>query len=127
MYFPDPRPLDAMVGSTRRKLLWLLAEHPQPVRELARTIGIAQPTVSKHLRALRAAGLVRHRPDPADGRVHIYELRRDPLPGLLLWLSDLQQNASRAHQQRTARAAVGKKRPRGRPRTKHRPYLDDQG
>ena len=124
MRFPDPRPLDAMAGSTRRKLLWLLAEQPQSVGELAQTTGVAQPTVSKHLRALRTAGLVQTRADPADRRVRIYELRRDPLAGLLLWLNDLQRNAMRAHQQRAARAAVGTKRPRGRPRKEDRSYLD---
>ncbi len=43
----------------RIAILYLLAEGPKNVNTLARTLGISQPTVSRHLKILRERGLVR--------------------------------------------------------------------
>ncbi len=60
---------------TRREILDLLRERPRPVGELVDLLGISQPGVSKHLRVLRQASLVRVR---ADAQRRWYEV--DPRP-----------------------------------------------
>ncbi len=67
----------------RRHLLDLLRGGDQPVGRLVEELGLAQPTVSKHLKALRDAGLVIVIPD-ANRRW--YRLRPEPLRELDAWL-----------------------------------------
>jgi DNA-binding transcriptional ArsR family regulator len=56
--------LDAVFGAladpTRRAMLARLARGEATVSELAEPFDLAQPTISKHLRVLEAAGLVEH-------------------------------------------------------------------
>ena len=54
---------DVVAEPMRRRILDLLRERPRPVGELVELLGISQPGVSKHLRILREARLVRVRPD----------------------------------------------------------------
>lgn len=49
----------ALSDSTRRAMLARLAEKDATVAELAEPFGMAQPTISKHLRVLEEAGLIR--------------------------------------------------------------------
>ncbi|MFG3258241.1 ArsR/SmtB family transcription factor [Streptomyces sp. NPDC048172] len=51
--------LSALADRHRRALLDALRRQPRAVGELAEELGVSQPTVSKHLRVLREAGLVR--------------------------------------------------------------------
>jgi DNA-binding transcriptional ArsR family regulator len=74
----------AVAEPTRREILALLRERERPVGELVRHLKISQPGVSKHLRVLREAGLVRVRPE---GRRRLYELRAEPLAELDAWLA----------------------------------------
>ena len=68
---------------TRRRILDLLRERGRPVGELVKLVGLSQPGVSKHLRLLREAGLVRVR---RDGQRRWYELEPKPLAELDEWL-----------------------------------------
>ena len=68
---------------TRRRILDLLRERARPVGELVKLLGLSQPGVSKHLRLLREAGLVRVR---RDGQRRWYELEPEPLAELDEWL-----------------------------------------
>lgn len=49
----------ALSDSTRRAMLARLAEGDATVSELAEPFGMSQPTISKHLRVLEEAGLIR--------------------------------------------------------------------
>lgn len=49
----------ALSDPTRRAMLARLARGDATVNELAEPFGIAQPTISKHLRVLEEAGLIR--------------------------------------------------------------------
>ena len=49
----------ALSDSTRRAMLARLAQGEATVAELAEPFGMAQPTISKHLRVLEEAGLIR--------------------------------------------------------------------
>jgi DNA-binding transcriptional ArsR family regulator len=67
----------------RRQILDLLLETERPVGELVEAMQLSQPTVSKHLRVLRDAGLVDVR---TDAQRRIYRVRGEPLRALDEWL-----------------------------------------
>lgn len=73
---------------TRRRMLDLLRERARTVGELVKLLGLSQPGVSKHLRLLREAGLVRVRPD---AQRRWYELEPKPLAELDEWLEPYRQ------------------------------------
>ena len=68
----------------RRRILELLRQRERPVGELVDRLDLSQPGVSKHLRVLREAGLVRVRPE---GQRRVYGLRAEPLRELDAWLA----------------------------------------
>lgn len=78
-----PSPFDVLAEPTRRRILDLLRERPRLVGELTAELGLTQPGTSKHLRALRAAGLVRVRPE---AQRRWYELCPEPLREIDAWL-----------------------------------------
>lgn len=67
----------------RRQILDALRSRDRAVNELVDLLGLAQPTVSKHLKALRAADLVEVRPE---AQRRWYRLRAEPLRELDSWL-----------------------------------------
>jgi DNA-binding transcriptional ArsR family regulator len=73
---------------TRRRILDLLRERARPVGELVKLLGLSQPGVSKHLRVLREAGLVRVR---SEAQRRWYELEPAPLAELDEWLEPYRQ------------------------------------
>ena len=74
---------EVVAEPTRRRILDLLRERSRPVGELVELSGLSQPLVSKHLRVLRDAGLVRVR---QDAQRRWYELRPEPLLEVDAWL-----------------------------------------
>lgn len=66
--------LKAIADCTRMKIIKLLQTRPMCVCELTAALRIAQPTVSQHLRRLKAVGLVRER---RDGQRVCYSLDED--------------------------------------------------
>lgn len=75
---------DIVAEPNRRRILDLLAETERPVGDLVQRLELSQPAVSKHLRALREAGLVRVR---GDAQRRLYSLRPEPLQAIDAWLS----------------------------------------
>jgi DNA-binding transcriptional ArsR family regulator len=67
----SPDPFRGMADPTRRALLAYLTGRPHGVSELADHFDVSRPAISKHLRVLRDARLVRER---REGRNRIYEL-----------------------------------------------------
>lgn len=61
----------AIADPTRRRLLEELHTGERTVGELVAMLGTSQPTVSKHLRALRDAGMVSSRVDAQRRRYQI--------------------------------------------------------
>ena len=68
----------------RRAILSLLAGSEQSVGELERTLGMTQPTVSKHLRVLREAGFVEA---TVDAQRRLYRIRPEPLREVEEWIA----------------------------------------
>lgn len=73
----------ALADPVRRDILALLRLGEQPAGALVDQLGLPQPNVSKHLKALRDAGLVRMR---IDGPWRYYSLDPAPLIELDRWL-----------------------------------------
>jgi DNA-binding transcriptional ArsR family regulator len=67
----------------RRAILGLLLTTELSVGEIERELRLSQPSVSKHLRVLREAGLVESR---IEAQRRLYRLRPDPLKELDEWL-----------------------------------------
>lgn len=67
----------------RRAILSLLAVAEQSVGELERQLRMPQPSVSKHLRVLRDAGLVESR---VEAQRRLYRIRPEPLKEIDAWL-----------------------------------------
>jgi DNA-binding transcriptional ArsR family regulator len=72
----------------RRTILEALRERPCTVNMLVEILGASQPSVSKHLRILREAGLVSVR---RDGQRRWYEVDAEPLADLDLWLEPFRE------------------------------------
>jgi DNA-binding transcriptional ArsR family regulator len=74
---------EVVVEPHRRRILDVLREGDRSVSDLVDQLDIAQPTVSKHLKALREAGLVVVRPE---AQRRWYHLRPEPLRELDAWI-----------------------------------------
>src|SRR5229473_2458626 len=77
-------PFEVLAEPNRRRILELLGASERPVGELVRELSLSQPAVSKHLRVLREAGLVRVR---TDGQRRMYRLLPEPLRAIDEWLA----------------------------------------
>lgn len=73
----------ALADPTRRAVLDLLLRGSLPVGQIAQGFPVSRPAISKHLRLLRRAGLVRAR---RVGRHRFFELNPEPLKAVDLWL-----------------------------------------
>jgi DNA-binding transcriptional ArsR family regulator len=83
-----PDVFDALAGVHRRRILDALVGGEQAVGTLVRDLALSQPQVSKHLRVLSEAGLVRCR---AHGRRRLYRLDAASLRPLREWLAKYEQ------------------------------------
>ena len=77
------RTFAALADPTRRQILAHLARGDQRVTDLARPHDMSLPAVSKHLRVLEKAGLLRRR---RYGRVHELQLDAMPLKQAAQWV-----------------------------------------
>jgi DNA-binding transcriptional ArsR family regulator len=102
----------ALADHTRRAILTRLAEGESTVGDLARPFAISRPAISKHLRVLEGAGLVRR---TRQGRISRCRLDAKPMAAAADWmehyrrfwdqrfdklealLKDLQANAKEPH------------------------------
>jgi DNA-binding transcriptional ArsR family regulator len=85
--YQDPRiqeaTFQALADPTRRAVLDLLRRGSQPAGQIANAFPVSRPAISKHLRLLRRAHLVReHR----EGRNRIYHLNPEPLRAVDSWI-----------------------------------------
>jgi DNA-binding transcriptional ArsR family regulator len=69
---PGGDPFGALGNPQRRAIVELLASRPRSVQELADGLPISRPAVSRHLRVLSTAGLVR---DEQVGTRRLYRLQ----------------------------------------------------
>ena len=73
----------ALSDPTRRKILQRLSGGALSVGELAEPMEMSWPAVTKHLKVLEAAGLLRRR---REGRRHVVSLNAEPIKGAQQWM-----------------------------------------
>ena len=99
----------------RRAILSLLVSSQQSVGEIARQLRMPQPTVSKHLRVLREAGIVESR---VDAQRRLYRLKAEPLREVDAWLAPFRRfwlahvDALERHLDRTDQSTPKKRKTR---------------
>jgi len=81
--------LSALADPTRRRIVELLRDRPQPAGELAAAFDVTPPAVSRHLRVLRRSGLIIGHGVDDDARLRVYELRQEPFTALHAWLDQV--------------------------------------
>jgi len=79
------RTFAALADPTRRHILEHLAHGDRCVTDLARPYAMSLPAVSKHLRVLENAGLIRRR---RKGRVHSLKLEARPMHQAQAWIEE---------------------------------------
>ena len=87
----DAAPLTALAEPTRVRIVELLAGRPHAVGEIAATLDLRQPQVTKHLQTLQRAGLITVHPL---GQRRICALERTRFAELRDWLDGLAGDAS---------------------------------
>ena len=75
----------AVADPTRRSILDRLRRGDAHVNELASGFRVSRPAISRHLRVLRRARLVRER---REGRQRIYQLEADRLEQVARWTEE---------------------------------------
>ena len=73
---------NAVSDPTRRAILDRLRRGSAPVNELASGFRVSRPAISRHLRVLRSARLVREK---REGRQRIYQLEPDRIREIAKW------------------------------------------
>jgi DNA-binding transcriptional ArsR family regulator len=107
----------------RRAILSLLVSSQQSVGEIERQLGMAQPTVSKHLRVLREAGFVE---SMVDAQRRLYRVKPEPLQAVDAWLAQFRRlwsvhvDALERHLDRMEQGTQTKKKARRRGRGANR-------
>jgi len=86
--------LDALGDQTRRDIVERLRHGPLPVGELAAALPVGRPAVSKHLRVLEGAGLVRHE---SRGTRNLYALAPEGMAVAQQWLVGMWDTALAAY------------------------------
>jgi DNA-binding transcriptional ArsR family regulator len=79
---------NAVAEPRRREILNYLARQERPVGDIVLTLGLEQPSVSKHLRVLKDVGLVDVR---RDGRRMLYRTNAEAIRPLHEWASTFER------------------------------------
>lgn len=93
----------ALADPVRRRAIEILGQRPRRAGELASLLSLPAPAMSRHLKELKAAGLVAETHQEVDARVRVYALNGHRLAELKDWLARAEQGWS---EQLTAFAAL---------------------
>ncbi len=81
----------AIADPTRRKILLMLAEHPESINVISDKFQMSRPAVSKHLKILTDNDLVKIETDLNDGRQRNCYAQLEALAGVSEFLSELER------------------------------------
>jgi len=79
----------ALSDPTRREVVALLGDAPRRASELADALHASRPAMSRHLRILRGAAVVRDEDDAQDGRARVIALDRTGFAALRAYLDEV--------------------------------------
>ena len=99
--------LEILADPTRQTLVERLREGPLPVGVLAADLPVSRPAVSKHLRLMREAGVVRM---TEDGTKNLYELNLQTLEDLRRYLDRFWDNSLKRFKDVAEKSAPRRKR-----------------
>lgn len=85
------RTLSALADPHRRRVVDLLRKGPLRAGELAEKAKLTPPAMSRHLKTLRAAGIIQESHPQFDARVRIYALNPKPIADLRAWLEETEE------------------------------------
>lgn len=112
---PAGRDVDALFAAladpARRRAVELLGRRPHRAGELAALLDLPAPAMSRHLKELKAAGLVAETHPEFDSRVRIYALNGPRLAELKDWLARAEEGWSEQLSAFAAHVARKKKTP----------------
>ena len=110
----------ALADPTRRAVLDLLRTGRQPAGQIAESFPVSRPAISKHLRLLRRANLVR---EQRSGRHRLYELNAAPLRAVDEWLDEYRAfwKTKLAHLKAFVEADPAPRAPGAQARSRQRP------
>jgi DNA-binding transcriptional ArsR family regulator len=83
--------LIALADTTRCRIIEILRDGPQPVHVLTASFAISRPAISRHLRVLKAAGLISEKKQGRENRYALHPARLAPVGR---WLTDLQPSTA---------------------------------
>ena len=78
----------ALADPTRRAILARLSQGAAPMREVAQPFRMSWPAITKHVKVLERARLVRRE---QDGRIHRIHLSAEPMHQASAWLDSYRQ------------------------------------
>ena len=82
--------LAALADPTRRRVVLLLSRGPRRPSDIADALETSRPAMSRHLRVLRQAGIVRESVQTDDARKRTYRLEQTPFSDLRAWLDEVE-------------------------------------
>jgi DNA-binding transcriptional ArsR family regulator len=109
--------LAALAEPTRRAVVELLRQRPHRAGELAKALAMSPAALSRHLRVLRATGLVADEEPESDARVRLYRLQPEGFQALGRWVDEVrglwadQLVAFKAHVEQRTRHDPGDRKP----------------
>lgn len=105
----------ALADPSRRRAIELLGQRPRRAGELAELLGLPAPAMSRHLKELKATGLVAETHPEFDARIRVYALNGQRLTELKDWLARAEQGWSEQLSSFAAHiASQQRKKPAGR-------------
>lgn len=80
----------ALADPTRLAVVRLLRKKPYRSSDIAAALSMSRPTMSRHLRVLRKAGLVEEATLEEDARARMYRLRPERFSEIRSWLDEVE-------------------------------------
>jgi len=80
----------ALSDPTRLAVVQLLREGPRRAGELAEALDMTAPALSRHLKVLRASGLIRDTALEEDARVRLFQLEPAAFADMRSWLAEVE-------------------------------------
>ena len=99
--------LELLADPTRRTIVERLRKGPAPVGVIAKGLPVSRPAISKHLRLMKEAGLVRM---TEDGTRNFYEIDLSALIEVRRWLDRFWDDSLRRFKQKAEESKKGAKR-----------------
>jgi len=87
--------IELLADATRRQIVALIASRIRHPSDIARALGLSRPAVSRQLRLLIEAGLLRWRWSKIDRRMRVYVIDPEMQEPILAWLAGVDLRRAR--------------------------------